>query len=190
MHNPYQLKNTGHHRYTGVQLALQTSLLQLLATHSLASLTVRQLCQQAAVARSSFYAYYENISDLLTEIEDDFVTRLADLDQKIMDPQRQTVDDFKYLSALIDFASQEQNLIQALLIKNYDYQLVNKWKEAIKHHLWERITPLQDTIQTRLVFEMFASGVISAFIFSIQHQDQLTKNDVYEIAAKALKMLA
>lgn len=189
MNNPYEIKKVEADKYTGAQISLQNSLIQLLLENKIAKINVRQLCQKATVARSSFYAYYENISILLDEVEDNFVSRLAKLDIKITDHDRQVSEDFEYLSMLIDFGYQEKTLINALLIQNYDYHLVYKWKNAIKHHLWERIKPHENSIKTQLEFEMFASEVISAFIFGVKHEGEIHKDDIYEIAAKALKIL-
>lgn len=188
MNNPYKLK-ISKRKYTGVQLALHDSVIKVLQTNDINKVNVKQLCTEAAVSRSSFYTYYESVSDLIIELEEKFINQLATLDLKIEDSNRIMAKDFNYLSPLIDFVIEHETFIEGFLVKNYDYHLVNKWKQAIKHHLWERIKPSANTVKIQLSFEMFASEIISAFIFGIKHKEEIQKNDIYEIAAKALKLL-
>lgn len=189
MNNPYQVKINSNLKYTGAQIAIQKALIRLLFTNKLEKINVKQICQEAAVARSSFYTYYESISDLLTEIEDSFVNELVILDRKITDENRKTAGDFSYLSKLFDFIEQRKTLIKALLIKNYDYHLVTKWKKAIKYNLWERMQPKDNSLKTQLSFEMFASEVIAAYIFAIDHRNEINDEEIYDLTVKALKIL-
>ncbi|MEH7096915.1 TetR/AcrR family transcriptional regulator [Neobacillus vireti] len=52
------------------KICLQQALITLLNDQDLTSISVKKLCQQAEVNRSTFYAHYQNTSELLAEIED------------------------------------------------------------------------------------------------------------------------
>ncbi len=49
--------------------ALRKALLTLLETQELSEITAAQLCREAGVNRSTFYAHYENMWDVLEELE-------------------------------------------------------------------------------------------------------------------------
>ena len=55
---------------------LHDALLELLRTQPLEKTTVTDVCRQADVNRSTFYAYYRDVSQLLLEIEDDVLDHL------------------------------------------------------------------------------------------------------------------
>ena len=52
---------------------LKEALLRLLARRDILDVTVSRLCQEAGVNRSTFYAHYQDIYDLLTKIEEDML---------------------------------------------------------------------------------------------------------------------
>lgn len=58
-------------RYT--RAAMQDALMDLLAERPLARISVKELCERADVNRSTFYAHYENIDELLRDVEDDAI---------------------------------------------------------------------------------------------------------------------
>lgn len=55
---------------------LKDAILMLLETRSLDKVTVTDICAAADVNRSTFYAHYEDVYQLLREIEDDMLLRV------------------------------------------------------------------------------------------------------------------
>ncbi len=53
---------------------LRESLIKLLETQPLYDITVRQLCAEAEMNRSTFYKYYDNIRQIYEEIENEVLT--------------------------------------------------------------------------------------------------------------------
>lgn len=189
MNNPY-LVQINQIKLTSVQKSLQKFLLCLLKQQDLQEISVRSLCEKAQVARSSFYAHYDNTDELLIEIENQLVSRISDLDHDIIDSDRKEADDFTYFSEIIDFIEQKSDELTTLLIRNYNHRLVKKWKKAIKSHLWVRLRLDKTTPKQELIFEMLASEVISAFIFYLKEPNSVKKEDIYEIVAERLKELS
>ena len=58
------------------QLKLHQTLVKLLNEHSYHQISVTKLCCAAQIHRSTFYEYYENMDQLLDEIEDEFMSRI------------------------------------------------------------------------------------------------------------------
>ena len=55
---------------------LKDSLCELLEQESIHEISVRTLCENADVNRSTFYKYYDSLYDLLKEMEDDFLEEI------------------------------------------------------------------------------------------------------------------
>lgn len=53
--------------------AMQDALVELLADKPIGRITVKELCDRADVNRSTFYAHYDGIEDLLHDIENDTI---------------------------------------------------------------------------------------------------------------------
>ena len=64
-----ELTESRRTRYT--RRAMQDALIELLRDQPLGSITVKALCERADVNRSTFYAHYTSIEDLLHDIEDE-----------------------------------------------------------------------------------------------------------------------
>ena len=62
------------------QLKLHRTLVKLLNEHSYHQISVTKLCCAAQIHRSTFYEYYENMDQLLDEIEDEFMSHIPFLD--------------------------------------------------------------------------------------------------------------
>lgn len=60
-------KQNTHYRNT--HAAIQQALLTLLETNDLPHVSVRKVCEQAQINRSTFYTHYSSIEDLLNEVE-------------------------------------------------------------------------------------------------------------------------
>lgn len=55
---------------------LKQALLELLAQKPKGKISIKELCDSADVNRSTFYVYYNDIDELLTEIEDEVLERI------------------------------------------------------------------------------------------------------------------
>ena len=64
-----ELTESRRTRYT--RRAMQDALIELLRNQPLGSITVKALCERADVNRSTFYAHYASIEELLHDIEDE-----------------------------------------------------------------------------------------------------------------------
>src|SRR5690625_7325782 len=58
-------------KYT--RLVLKNSLITLLKTKLLSKITVKEICEQADINRSTFYAHYHDQFDLLQQIEEELI---------------------------------------------------------------------------------------------------------------------
>lgn len=56
---------------------IRQTFLQLLSEKSLTQLTVKELSEQADINRKTFYMYYSNIEEILSELEDELVQKLV-----------------------------------------------------------------------------------------------------------------
>src|SRR5699024_10909488 len=61
-------------KYT--RMVLKNSLITLLKEKPISSITVKEICENADINRSTFYAHYSNPFDLLEQIEEEIITDL------------------------------------------------------------------------------------------------------------------
>ena len=64
---------------------LKNSLIKLLKERPLDKISVTLLCKTAGLNRSTFYAYYQDVQDLMDEMVDEFVEEIPILYQRMSD---------------------------------------------------------------------------------------------------------
>ena len=87
-------------KLTSAQQALHQGLVTLLNTEKINQVSIKKLTLTSNVARSTFYAYYDNIDNLLEEIEDTFIENLNTLDQSITDS---AANNFTYFYEVLSY---------------------------------------------------------------------------------------
>ena len=93
---------------------LKNALLQMLKEQAIYQISIRDLCQNAGINRSTFYKYYGSQFDLLAEMEQDFMDDISSfLDEEKDSPQEPLVQVLQYLEKNIEF-------VRLLLNSNVD----------------------------------------------------------------------
>lgn len=174
---------------TRAQETLQSALVDLMSEKSLMSITVREVCARAYVARSTFYAYYQSIDDILKEIEDLHLYNLVVSNDAIFNTDLVEPSDLSYYTQTLNYISQNASVFSALLIKNPDYRFINKWKSAIKHHFYERFFKEKQIKNEDFVLDTIASIIISFDTYWLQNPQKVDINEVYDMVYSLLRMI-
>ncbi|HIZ43387.1 MAG TPA: TetR/AcrR family transcriptional regulator [Firmicutes bacterium] len=106
---------------------MKDAVLELLEHKSLEKITVTDICERADVNRSTFYAYYESIGQLLFEIENDVLNQLP-----VPPDLPKDYSDEKFLDMLeefFDYVRENERLFRILIIQRdsseFNHRLVN-----------------------------------------------------------------
>ena len=93
---------------------LKEALIELLTTTSFENITIKAICQKAAVNRSTFYAYYTCPRDLIEEIEQDIISQLPDYKPTDQKPF------FLSMKQLMEYIRKNRNTFYILLTSSAD----------------------------------------------------------------------
>ena len=69
-------RNTGDHRTRVSRLLIRRAFMDLLKRKPIQNITVKELCDTAGINRSTFYAHYTDVGDLLRRIEEEMMAEL------------------------------------------------------------------------------------------------------------------
>ncbi len=99
-------------------LLLKESLIKLMKNYSISKISVKMLCEDADINRSTFYAHYNDQFDLLRQLEQEVITEFENyIDMHTMtDP----VDTVAILKQLLEYAAKNVDLFRVLLSENGD----------------------------------------------------------------------
>lgn len=103
---------------------LKKSLIELLKTENIQKISIRTLCQNADVNRSTFYKHYNSQYDLLRDIEEDLFSEIEDL----LSTHSSDSDSDKdaQLTRVLTYMKDNLDLCQILMLYNIDPEFENK----------------------------------------------------------------
>jgi len=184
MENPYkEILGIQKQHLTASQMSMQNALLNLSKSKKIYEISVKELCKKAAVARSTFYAYYQNIDDLLIDIENQILYILIQNNEKIMKREYQSKEDFLFYKETIQFVEENKKIFKLFLIEQPNYRFIKKWKQAIKYHLFQR---KDYDSKNDFMLEVIASATISAYSYWLENPKNINYEEISEIISKVL----
>ena len=100
---------------------LKKSLIELLKTESIQKISIRTLCQNADINRSTFYKHYSSQYDLLKDIEEDFFGEIEEFFSPIPSlPELTDADRTLQLTNVLTYMHANLDLCKILMIYNID----------------------------------------------------------------------
>ncbi len=187
MINPYgDILNLSSPALTSAQVSLQDAL--ILLTNEGADITVKAICGRAFVARSTFYAYYQNVDELLEAVEDRLIYALVRQNDEIMNPDVHDKEDMRFYARTLEFINDNRDAVYAMLLARPNARFIEKWKNAIKYHLWERLARGGTLHDGGLILELAASSVITAYTYWLKNSNEIDPERVYGIISLTLRI--
>ncbi len=149
--------------------AIRAEFMRLYAHERLDRITVKGLCAAVPVARTTFYAHYRNVDDVLAEVEDGLLAGLADVTERISGGDLPSMDFTAFLDETLGFIRANWSDFHALLVDQPDTRFVTRWKEAVKANFARRYPEARMRQNWDLVAEMAASAAIGAYTWWMEH---------------------
>ena len=132
---------------------MKDALLELMETKQFEKIKVTDLCSAADVNRSTFYAYYSDIQDLLGEIEDSLLESLPGLEQKGGTGKGQFLSD---LEKYFEFVKRNKRLFYILVVRRSSDSFNRRLIEAVMERYGHDTLSQSD----RYTYTFCVSGVL------------------------------
>lgn len=150
-------------------------------------ITVKELCANTPVARTTFYSYYENIDDVKEDIENDLINGLTNIATKLAKGNMPEMDFSLFLSATMEYIKEHWNEIYAFLILQPNIRFILKWKEAIKKHFSLRFPEKTMIANYEMISEAIASAVIGAYCYWLKEPEKVEIDKLNKIVITVLE---
>lgn len=109
-------------KYT--RMVLKDSLMKLLNEKPISSITVKEICDQADINRSTFYSHYTDHFDLLDKMEDEIIEDMKGfLSQYNYENEE---DALQLIEKLLEYFASKQEVCRTLLKENIDTSFQKK----------------------------------------------------------------
>lgn len=162
-------------RYT--KMVLRDTLLDLLKTKPINRITVTDICQQADLNRGTFYNYYCDAYDLLSQIEDEFFDELLQTIKRFEDGVSDSL-----LVELLTTVDQNRALCQIILTANADQTYANRILDLTRAYTlkyWENNNVKNLTeAEMDLLYTFFSNGSLGVLKKWINYEYNVPIDDL------------
>lgn len=110
---------------------LKNSLIDLMHQKPINKITVKELCKNADINRSTFYLYYTDQFTLLKEIEDDLLLNAAEHLKNI----DSNLNNLHYLKELLNYMKNNSDIFYTLLCRQENISFQNTFINTSIHNL-------------------------------------------------------
>ena len=139
---------------------LRKSLLSLMKDRPIAKITVKELCAKAEINRTTFYAHYTDISELLEQIETDLLGEIAtNLTSGL---SNDAISDM--LMNLLLMIQKNADICTVMLGKNGDQEFFSRimaYAEQASTANWKKQNPQLTDEMLHAIFVFISSGSIA-----------------------------
>lgn len=144
---------------------LMDSLITLLKTKSIATITVKEICERADINRSTFYTHYKDQFDLLEQIEEEIITNLNTyLNQYNFEQEQEAL---QMTEKLLEYVVSKYDMFQTLLNENADNSFERRVMNVARSFLIQSRNT-NDEVEAD-ISEYAITYTISGSIYVIKH---------------------
>ncbi len=162
---------------------IQNAFMNLFSEKQLHEITVKMICAEVGIARTTFYNYFSDIYEVLESIENLLISDLKEINKSFFQQNFHgcKCDNFDYFYSTLLYIQKNNLWFRTLLNRSKDGQFIYKWKKIIKHdfglkYQYEKIKLENEA----LVLEMIASGTIGAYMYWVNNFNEIS----IEVVAK------
>ena len=179
-----QPKNTDR-RVLRTKKNIRQAFLQLLSEKPLPQLTVKELSDQADINRKTFYMYYSNIEDILSELEDELVQKLVLVFEKELF-ERETFDSYSFFENLNHAIQEDVELYRTLNHADLLPHLILRAKNALIDVFFRKYNIPADSDSERYILyaEYAASGILSMYTKWFSSDSHMSLEELTKTAAE------
>lgn len=145
------------------------------------AIKVAELTRAAAISRSTFYAYFDSIEDVLQEVEDDFLGNLED--EKDVRPNRGFSEVAKNFSYVRDNLDTFETLTGPNGDPYFATRIGNRSMRILNNMANNRGSNLTD-IQLTIINEFSRAGKLQVFRWWSAHRNEVSVNEIIDIFDK------
>jgi AcrR family transcriptional regulator len=171
---------------------LREGLLQLLEEKPINEISVKELTELVDVNRGTFYFHYQDIYDLLRDMEQDFFDnfdRTLSENSPALDEDGFPVLDAEgapYLHAVFSFIDDNRSFCRIMLSPHGDMKFVELVKERIDRQcrfFWQLLAPGADERQSGMYNAFLINGLIGLIREWVNDRRDLTVENISELTA-------
>lgn len=166
------------------------TLLKLMKQKNFDKIKISDICEEALINRSTFYAHYADKYELLDNLVEDLkLSLLKDLENNENNAFSKEYI-MKLLSILIDHIDEKKDIYSAIILNNRNGFLVDFLVDVIERESSLRLKNNEDIIKSQLpldiIVKFYSGGLISICLSWLTQKEKYTKEELIEYINKLI----
>lgn len=149
---------------------IQDAFVTLYQTQGLERITVSKISKQANINRGTFYRYYLDVSDLLEQMEDDYIKQISTLLPILIHGMLHN-DLIDHMEPLVQFYSANRDVLLLFFVTRPNYRILSNMKETAKQYALAefQLEEAQLTTKQHCLFEYICNAQIGLIGWWLEH---------------------
>ena len=162
-------------------------LIQLVAEKDIKDISVKELSDLADINRGTFYLHYNDIYDMLAQIEDELFIEFHEILDRTLNSDSAIFSPQSTLQEIFSFLERHRDVARAMMSPHGDLAFVNRLKDLVKERMGNLLVTKQTTYDNSYMEAFTVSGCIGVIESWLKQQ---TPPPAEEMAVICGNMLA
>lgn len=178
---------------SGAREAMERALIEIMreTRRPAQEVSVTALCKRAHVARSTFYANYHHVDEVLQSVERRLLRRIIDEGAPVLSVGVDAaVESFSNVMRLVN---EQEPLFRLFVVDVPNERFMHNWRMALCGHLWDRLFcenglrgvrgelrahSIAATVNRQLMVEMIAGLMMTFVTFRFEHPNDVSMAEI------------
>ena len=171
--------------------AFEDSLAYLAKDHQLNKISVKEICEVAQLSRNAFYFHYKDINDLISDIENNIISEVADIlhDMEEIGFPRSV---YATIDCFIDLFEARRDTVLMLMDKSFSTSFTERMSKMFSDFNYEYFRKFNGD-RSRVSYEFFyiylSGGFYDVVRYWLDHQDKMSKSSLKGLCYVLIKRL-
>ena len=171
--------------------AFENSLALLAKDHQLNKITVKEICEAAQLSRNAFYFHYKDINDLITDIENNVISEVADILEEIENLGFPRVV-YATIDKFIDLFEARRDTVLMLMDKSFSTSFTERMSKMFSEFNYKFFKEFNGD-RAKVSYEFFyiylSGGFYDVVRYWLDHQDKMGKASLKALCYVLIKRL-
>lgn len=160
---------------------IQEAFLELMQNKPIGKITVKAICEAAAISRPTFYSYYDDVYDLIKQMEDSFIMKIKkEIPNHVLESKKQQ----QVYQAIGNIYLQNKKLVLAFYGIYGDISFHRRLIEtmlATTREMEKMYYPQLDSYALHLTFRFMYEGVAAIYYEWLLNYPQMSSDEIASI---------
>ncbi len=164
-------------KYEDVSLKIQDTFIRLYEKKEIHTISVKALCAEVGIPRTSFYNYYSDIYDVLESIENQIISDLKYINRDFyrQDFRNCKKEEFAYFLPTLHYIRDHIFWFRVLMNKSQSGQFIYKWKKIIKEDFSDKYHKDDISLGNEdMMLEMISSGCMGIYTYWVNNPESVS----------------